>query len=156
MESIYCGIVLFCVSPFLYHAVMGRVLPPFGRKKTALPYSDGDQRYGLLQIIAPFYFFQQIVNSFGWIVDPLGRYIMVDTVNDCCQEFRHICFYIIRFGQKLRIPVIQIGRYNMADIAFFIIFIKFIKSVGKESEGGAYEDPLCSALLLKKSYRKEF
>lgn len=34
--------------------------------------SAGNERQSLLQIIAPFNFFQQVMDPLGWVVDPFG------------------------------------------------------------------------------------
>ena len=81
------------------------------------------------------------------IIDVLGGYIVVDTVDDGSQKLGHGCFHIIGSGQKLRCPVIQIGGHHFINIAFFIILIKFLQAIGEQTEGYTKEDTYAAALF---------
>ena len=48
-----------------------------------------------------FVFFQQRMDALCRIIDVLGGYIVVDTVDDGSQELCHGCFHIVGSGQKL-------------------------------------------------------
>ena len=80
-----------------------------------------------------FIFFQKLVNLIRWRLYTGNGYIVVQGIDDGCQEFAHICFLIIRAGQQFLRTIIQICSYDFADVAFFVIFIEFRQPVGETS-----------------------
>ena len=70
---------------------------------------------------------------------------MVDDVNDTCKIFAHICFDVVRLGQKLRQTVVEVGSNDFVNPAFFVVFIEFIKTICKQTVCGADEYTVCVA-----------
>ena len=66
-------------------------------------------------------------------------YIVVDDIHDAGQIFAHICLDIIRTFQKLLGTVIQVRSDQAVQIAFFVVFVKFVQTIGEQAVGGADE-----------------
>ena len=65
---------------------------------------------------------------------------MVKRINDACHIFAHFSRLIPRAGNEFRCPVGQVGGDDLADIAFLIVSVEFLKTVGEEAECGADKD----------------
>ena len=61
---------------------------------------------------------------------------MIDDINDTCKVFAHICFYVVRFSKKLRNAVVQVSSDNLVDPSLFVVFVKFVQTVCKQTVGG--------------------
>ena len=94
-----------------------------------------------------FIFFQKLVNLIRWRLYTGNGYIVVQGIDDGCQEFAHICFLIIRAGQQFLRTIIQICSYDFADVAFFVIFIEFRQPVGEKTKRCADKNTTCLTLL---------
>ena len=64
---------------------------------------------------------------------------MVQSIDDVSDVFAHITVYIIRFLKKLRCLVYQVGGQDAVDQTVLIVLVKLLQSVGKQTEGRAYE-----------------
>ena len=93
-----------------------------------------------------FIFFQKLVNLIRWRLYTGNGYIVVQGIDDGCQEFAHICFLIIRAGQQFLRTIIQICSYDFADVAFFVIFIEFRQSVGEKTKRCADKNTACLSM----------
>ena len=92
-------------------------------------------------------FFQKLVNLIRWRLYTGNGYIVVQGIDDGCQEFAHICFLIIRAGQQFLRTIIQICSYDFADVAFFVIFIEFRQTVGEKTKRCADKNTTCLTLF---------
>ena len=72
---------------------------------------------------------------------------MVQCINDACHIFAHLSRLIPWTGNKLRCAIGQIGGDDFADIAFFIVSIKFFKTIGEKTKRSADEDVVCATFL---------
>ena len=72
---------------------------------------------------------------------------MIQSIDDHCQIFAHIRLQIPGLSKKLGIAVVEIGGDYIVQIAFAIEIVKFIESVGEQSEGAADDDLGGFALL---------
>ena len=73
--------------------------------------------------------------------------IVVDDINNTCKILAHVCFYVVRSGQKLRDTVVQVGGDNLVDPAFLIVSVKFIHALSEQTVSGADKYTVCVALL---------
>ena len=72
---------------------------------------------------------------------------MVKVVDEDRHVFAHICGFIPRTLEQLRLLIGGIGGDDLLDIAFFIGFVEDIKSGREETEGGKAEYTLCMKSL---------
>ena len=90
---------------------------------------------------------KKTVNLLSWIHNFSDTDVMIHRIDDQCNEFTHVCDQEIRlflcFGRKIS----KIGSDHTVDISFFIIFIEFLKSVGKKSECSADKYAVCSTVF---------
>ena len=61
--------------------------------------------------------------------------------------FAHLSRLIPRTGNEFRCTVGQVGGDDFADIAFLIVSIEFLQTIGEEAEGGADKDVVSAALF---------
>lgn len=71
---------------------------------------------------------------------------MVKCVNDEGNEFTHISCDKIRFFKCFRRKISQVSGDDSVNVAGIVVVVKFIKSIGEETECGAYKDPSGSPL----------
>ena len=64
---------------------------------------------------------------------------MIQGVDDQGDVFAHIDADIVRSGEKLRCLVYQVGGQDAVDQTVLIVLVKLLQSVGKQTEGRAYE-----------------
>ena len=62
------------------------------------------------------------------------RGIMVQRINDQSNIFAHIAADVVWLLKKLRCLVNQVGSKEFVEVAFLVSIVKFIKTIGKESE----------------------
>ena len=72
---------------------------------------------------------------------------MIDDVNNTCKVFAHICFNVVRFCQKLRQTVVEVGSNDFVNPALFIVLIKFVETICEQAVCGADEYTFCVALF---------
>ena len=53
------------------------------------------------------------------------RHIMIQRINDQCDIFAHIACDVIRFGEKLRCLVYDVGGQNFCEESFLIALSNF-------------------------------
>ena len=80
------------------------------------------------------------MNLICWADNRADRHIMVQGINDQCDELTHISFYKVRFLIKFWWEICKVCCNNFTNISLIIILIEFIKSVCEQSECCTYED----------------
>ena len=90
-----------------------------------------------------FIFFEKFVNLVGRRLYAGNGYIMIQRINNGCQEFTHVCFLIIRTGKQFLWTIIEVRGYDLADVTFFIVFVEFFQSVCEKTESCADKDTAC-------------
>src|SRR5699024_5681067 len=80
------------------------------------------------------------------------RYIVIERINDQGKELAHVRRYKIRLLVQFRRQISQISCNYFIDVSFIVIIVKFIKSVCKQPECGAYEDTAGITLFYLPGY----
>ena len=75
------------------------------------------------------------------------RCVMVERIDDVCDILAHVAADIIRLFEELRHLVHKVRSEHLADDPLLICIIKHLKTLGEQTEGRGYEDPLGLALL---------
>ena len=73
--------------------------------------------------------------------------VMVHGVDDSGQVFAHVGFQIPLSVNQFLGAVIQVGGDDIIQISLMVVLVKFLKAVGKETEGAA-DDDLVSLVFL--------
>ena len=72
---------------------------------------------------------------------------MIECVDDERDVFAHIAVDIVRFGQKLRSLVDQVGRKDAAYDAVLVGLVESFHTICEQAECGGCEDPFCFSPL---------
>ncbi len=109
-------------------------------------------------------FCQQLIDFLCRRLYFCNGYVVVKRIDDACHIFAHLSRLIPRTGNEFRCTVGQVGGDDFADIAFLIVSIEFLQTIGEEAEGGADKDVVSAALfdlfcnvehtLRRRSYRR--
>ena len=78
---------------------------------------------------------------------------MVQVIDDERDVFAHIDADIVRSGEKLRCLVYQVGGQDAVDQTVLIVLVKLLQSVGKQTEGRAYEYMLSPEEIISSMIR---
>ena len=76
-----------------------------------------------------------------------GRKGGADGADDSGQVFAHVGFQIPFPVKQFLGTVIQVGGDDIIQISLMVVLVKFLKAVGKETEGAA-DDDLVSLVFL--------
>ena len=64
---------------------------------------------------------------------------MIQRINDVSDILAEVAVDIIWFLEQLRCLVYQVGGQDAVDQTVLIVLVKLLQSVGKQTEGRAYE-----------------
>lgn len=84
---------------------------------------------------------QEPVDPVHRIKQVAQRTVMVERVNDQCDELAQITAMIVGLREKLRFLVDQVCRENRVEDLLLPCLVKLLKPVREQSEGCADEDP---------------
>ena len=111
------------------------------RTKVRLPYSIFSQQL-LLTI-----FFQNLLNSLGWIQQVCDGGIVVQSVDEKSDVLAHVNIDVVFFGKKFFRLVDKVCCHYAVDETTFKGFVKFLQSVCEKTKCGSDKDTVCFAAL---------
>ena len=110
---------------------------------------DDRALYKLLEILvsAVLTLLDQLLNLLRGRKGGADGAVMVHGVDDSGQVFAHVGFQIPLSVNQFLGAVIQVGGDDIIQISLVVVLVKFLKAVGEETEGTAYND-LVSLVFL--------
>ena len=117
---------------------------------SGLNFLHGDRGlYKLLEILvsAVLVLLDQLLNLLRGREGGADGAVMVQGIDDSGQVFAHVGFQIPLPVKQFLGAVIHVGGDDIIQISLVVVLVKFLKAVGEETEGTAYND-LVSLVFL--------
>ena len=100
-----------------------------------------------LNFLAVFVAIEDVLNTFTRIQNAADRSVVIQSVDQKCDIFAHITVDIVRFRQKIRRLVDQVGCQDTVDDTILVRLIKLVHTVREQTECSGSENAFRFALF---------